>query len=257
MEPSAVPRKPALIRTTLADQLARQLAMEILRGSIPPGRDLPPLRALARQYGITLPTAQRALAHLEGLGLVEARHGSGLRVLDPTSAVALSALPMWVEASLLDPPHATRLLGDFLELRRLLVAPLLRRARSRLTEADLGRLDQGVSAMESEARRRPADFVRIAEADLALGKILVHRANQAAFATVFNTFGRLLLTLSVLREAVYSDPMRNVFGYRAALALLRSRAGDESLIRIAEESLLETDRVTLRRFSESLRHREN
>ena len=47
---------------------------QILFGLIQPGTNLPPVRRLAEQYRVNASTVQRALAHVEALGLVEIRH---------------------------------------------------------------------------------------------------------------------------------------------------------------------------------------
>jgi GntR family transcriptional regulator len=58
------------------------LAEEIARGRRSPGSRLPPERALAEHFGVSRVTLRRALAELEGAGIV-ARHPGGWTVVGP------------------------------------------------------------------------------------------------------------------------------------------------------------------------------
>lgn len=233
-------------RANLADQVARDLAGRLLRGAFA-GGTLPTLRAVARDYRVTLPTAQRAVARLEGLGIVDVRHGSGIR---PRPAAGLAALPIWIEASLADPAAAARLLGDFLELRRVVASAALPRARGRLDAAASARLES--LAREMETTR---DLRRLAEIDLAIAGALVGRSGQSAFVAVFQSFERLLLDSPEVQAAMYAEPRRNAAGYRALFALLRSRATPAGVRGLVDAALAEADRGTLRRFRSLLRRR--
>lgn len=74
-----------------AREIAATLREQILNGSIPPGTQLPAVRTLAKQYGVSRNTAAKALVLLKNEGLVTTRHGSGayareefpIRVLGP------------------------------------------------------------------------------------------------------------------------------------------------------------------------------
>ena len=58
-------------------QVAAAIRTQILRGELRPGDEVPSERVLAEEWGISRPTATRALASLRVEGLVEARQGSG------------------------------------------------------------------------------------------------------------------------------------------------------------------------------------
>jgi GntR family transcriptional regulator len=58
-------------------QVANQLRDAILRGELPPGAEIPSERQIVEEWGVSRPTATRALAVLRAEGLVEARKGSG------------------------------------------------------------------------------------------------------------------------------------------------------------------------------------
>jgi GntR family transcriptional regulator len=62
----------------IVEQFQRRIASGVLRG----GEALPSVRGLARQLSINPNTVVRAYRELEGLGLVESRHGEGTFVLE-------------------------------------------------------------------------------------------------------------------------------------------------------------------------------
>ncbi len=62
-------------QTPLYMQLYRQLREEIEAGSLQMGGQLPSERELAASYGISRPTARKALTLLKQDGIVSAHHG--------------------------------------------------------------------------------------------------------------------------------------------------------------------------------------
>ena len=74
----------------LATQIAQQIRWLITGGQLPPGRLLPPVRALGAQLGINQHTVRAAYQQLVRDGLVEARPGRGTTVLayDPQRLAA-------------------------------------------------------------------------------------------------------------------------------------------------------------------------
>ena len=65
-------------------QVANHYRDQIVSGALPPGVEIPSERQLAAEWGISRPTATRALAALRNQGLVEARQGSGTFVREQT-----------------------------------------------------------------------------------------------------------------------------------------------------------------------------
>lgn len=67
-------------RTTLSGELARAVVRMINQSGQQPGDPLDSLKALAARFDVAVPTMREALRRLEGLGVVEFRHGSGIYV---------------------------------------------------------------------------------------------------------------------------------------------------------------------------------
>jgi DNA-binding GntR family transcriptional regulator len=70
--------------------IARALEDQIAAGELQPGDRTPSVRALAREFGVSPATAAKALNQLAALGLVEARPGIGMIVLQRRGSQLLS-----------------------------------------------------------------------------------------------------------------------------------------------------------------------
>lgn len=151
-----------LERQTLPARAARLIRGRILSGDVRPGQRLESLHVLARELGVSLPTAREAIAELRGQGLVEVRHGVGCFVARrPRAARTLRAAAR----------RATR--REVAELR-VVVEPAVAGAAAR--RASSAGVREVVSATwELEAARRSGDPDAYTDADLAF-----HRAVTAA-----------------------------------------------------------------------------
>lgn len=78
--------------------IAEALRADVLRGSLPPGDQLPPISDLARRFRTTPITVRRALRELEDEGLVRVEHGVGTFVAEWGSGGDLLNLPGFSEA---------------------------------------------------------------------------------------------------------------------------------------------------------------
>lgn len=230
--------------------MVETIAKDIFRGIYAPGDRLPPYRRIAESFGVTLPTAQRAVGRIHELGLVSVRQGSGAAVLDPIVSAHPGVLPYWVAAVIDRPAEASRIVGDFLEVRRELAAVLV----AGLGEADtdaLARVDERVDQLEHLATSgAPVD--EIMKADLDVVRAMLTARGSIALATIFNAFAQLLQSVPALPRAMYASPALNVAGYRGALDLIRSDATPEMIRPVVETTLQELDRVTVSAFEEEL-----
>jgi DNA-binding FadR family transcriptional regulator len=225
----------------LANAIERRLALEILRGERIPGSQLPPVRRLARDHGTTAPTIQRVIDRLEAGGLVSARRGSGVTVNDPQRSGDLSLLPLWFEALAGQPERAARILGDVLELRRVMAAHLARTATPRIATAAPRLLELALAV------GRAATLGEVVETDLAFTGAVVDAAGQSAIAAIFHATARLVREVPQLADALYGDRAyhRRVLK-RAAVALARPTPAEGAAE--LEELLAAWDRRSVARF---------
>jgi DNA-binding LacI/PurR family transcriptional regulator len=78
---------PAAGSLSLQERARDRIAALIADGTLPAGSRLPPFRELARRLGTSVTPLQRAVRELAAAGLVEVRHGSGVRVVGPPPSV--------------------------------------------------------------------------------------------------------------------------------------------------------------------------
>ncbi len=130
------PRQERRLYRRVADQLAERIAS----GTYGLGDRLPAEREIAREFGISRPTAREAIIALELQRLVEVRIGSGVYVAARPSA--------------LDPPP-TADVGPFeiMEARRLIEGESAALAATVITDEQLADLEKLVAAMEDENAR--------------------------------------------------------------------------------------------------------
>ncbi len=241
--------KHTLTRKTVAEQLADHLAKDIFQGRFAWESTLPPIRKLAEQYGVTVPTTQRAIARIQEMGLVSVRHGSGMRVLNPKEHAGLAALPHWIEALADTPDKACEVLGDFLELRRVIALDLLSRAKDDVRESGLAQAHKAIDGLAQLAKKN-APIEEIVAADLAIVRALLNLRPQAAYSTIFNVFETLLETLPEIATAMYASPRHNAEGWAALMALMHQQ-GD--LRATLEPILVAVDAQTLKQFAKELK----
>jgi DNA-binding FadR family transcriptional regulator len=123
-----------------------QLRLYLVRHRLRPGDRLPSEGELAREIGTSRVTVRQGLGALELLGLLDSRAGSGwyVRTFDVSHATRVFAFSLAY--------HSTALL-DLLDARRALESEMLTRVAGRLTEAQLGVLDELADRMRWRAAR--------------------------------------------------------------------------------------------------------
>ncbi|MCX6018413.1 MAG: FadR/GntR family transcriptional regulator [Chloroflexi bacterium] len=130
----------------LPEQVADSLCEEIFSGALPPESTLPTEPELCVRFGVSRTVVREAVRLLVSKGLVEVRHGSGMRVRPQA---------MW---DLLDPQvlfgrlqHERNfdLLAEILEVRRIIEIEVAGLAARRRTDEDLVQLRALLVAMQA------------------------------------------------------------------------------------------------------------
>ncbi len=227
---------------TVAAALERRIAVEILRGERAPGSHLPPVRALAAEHGVTAPTIQRVVDRLEATGLVSVRRGSGVTVNDPNGCGELSLLPVWFDALSDQPDRMANMLADFLELRRVMAAHLIRTRAQRIARAAADLVGIAHPLQDS------TDLATVIEADLGFTRAVIAASGQFAVTALFHTTEALVRDVPFVAEALYGDRAyhRRVIARIAAAMALRD--GADAAAAEVERALAGWDRRTVDRF---------
>lgn len=79
----------------LADIVFKEIATEIVGGSVSPGSPLPAERMLSERFGVSKLLVRQAVHRLAEAGLVEVRQGGATRVLDPRQSGNLQVIELF------------------------------------------------------------------------------------------------------------------------------------------------------------------
>jgi len=225
-----------IVAPRAVDLAADRLRDGVLSGTWAAGEHLPAERDLAEALGISRLTLRAAIARLEGEGLVRARHGSGVVVLDWRVEAGVELLP-WLLAR-----GDRSLLGPILALRRAVAAEAVASAIERASDADLDRLQ--ALADELQATQ---DLAALAEGNLAFAREMIRLTGNVPLELLFNTVARVYRSDPALSRALLADDRAVRHSFALIVALIRTRDADRA--RDAVRRVLEAiDVATLARL---------
>jgi DNA-binding FadR family transcriptional regulator len=204
----------AVARSSLPEQVFRQLVGAVLDGRYGPGDRLPPQRALAQELGVNMASLREGIKRLEQLRLVDVRHGDAMRVQDWR---AHSGLDVLAYAVTVDPA----LTGALFEARRLLLREAARLAAQRRTDDHVRALDELAVAFAAAPDDATAQMV-----DLAFMGTLIDAAGNLVFTLILNSIRELYLSHLERFRPIVADRDELVGMYRrAARAVGAGQAG--------------------------------
>jgi GntR family transcriptional repressor for pyruvate dehydrogenase complex len=135
--------KEHLATTSRYDRVRDRLLDKIQDGTLKAGESLPPERKMAEELGVSRHTLRQALSSLEGLGLIEIRHGSGIYVTGSASDDAV----VRVAEAIIDREGS---IAKIVEVRRALEPGIARLAAERRTEENLRTLEPVTTYIRDE-----------------------------------------------------------------------------------------------------------
>ena len=139
---------PPVFRT-IREQIADRIRADVISGRLGEGTSLRE-QALAKQYGVSRAPIRDALLQLTQEGLLVAKPNCGVRVGSPSGE---EIQPLVVE------------------LRRKIEVFALRKAFSRLTDADIGRLEETVEQLKIACKKE--DLAEVVRQDMALHRFIL------------------------------------------------------------------------------------
>lgn len=160
-------------RVSLADHVASALALGIASGQIAPGTRLPPEQELGQRYGVSRTVVREAISRLRSDGMVEARQGVGVFVLDDAGR-----RPFRINGG---EAISTQEMIAITELRMAFDVQASVLAARRRTPSDLRRLRAALKEM-----RRALDGGELGdEADLAFHRAVAAATHNALYVSFF------------------------------------------------------------------------
>ncbi|MFF9623244.1 FadR/GntR family transcriptional regulator [Streptomyces griseosporeus] len=196
------------MKGTVTQGAVERIKAMIAEGALEPGQRLPTERDLAARLGISRSSMREAIRALTVLGVLEARHGSGIYVTQLRAGDLLESLGVVADLS-----RGPRLV-ELLEVRRVLESAATAQAAARITPDRLAAVEGHLSAMDATD-----DPEEIVVHDLAF-----HR--EIALAAGNETMAALLDGLSsrTFRARVWR-------GYQEEGALARTRREHAAILR--------------------------
>ena len=199
-------------RTKVYEEVAQQLHRLIVEGHFKPGDKLPTERELAEAFGVSRASVRDAVRSLELLGLVEPRQGQG-RVVRPLSPDGL-VKPL---ASVLVRNRA--LLGELLEVRKMLEPPIAARAALLATPEEIARMEQIVDRQAERLRRGELPI----DEDTEFHYVIATAARNSVILQVIDVLMDLLQESRQQSLQVQGRPQKSVEGHRLILDGIRRR----------------------------------
>ena len=170
--------------------------------------------ALAEQLGISRLTLRSALSRLEAEGLVRARQGSGVTVLDWRGCAGLEVLPHLVAEGRAD------LLEPFLVLRRAVASAAVALGCQHASDADLDEL-QGLADTLATASGQA-----LRDGNLEFARAVIALADNLPMTLLFNTVMKVFESRAEVAEALVADEAAVRASFGLIVSLFRTRDPD-------------------------------
>ncbi len=168
---------------TYPEEIVALLRRRILSGELKPGERLPPERELAPQLGTNRNTLREALRNLEAQGLIKARHGDGVWVLDFRRTGELGLLTHYFDVA--GSGEQQRVIVDLFHMRTLVAREIVEQAaRAGLPEA-VAKLPNLLAALEHAVEAEDAALTL--DAEMALYRGIVECKDSILRLWLFNS----------------------------------------------------------------------
>lgn len=167
---------------SIPEAIVQRVIHMIGDGTWKAGDQLPPQRQLAQEFNVSMASLREALQTLQGMGVVELRHGQGTFVCHNPSQIVERCLNL---AIVLD----RDMVEDFLDARRAVEGGLAYLAAKRATEAQITQLSALLDGMKQAADT--GDDARFEKLDVAFHLLIAQMSNsnilQYLGGTLFET----------------------------------------------------------------------
>ncbi|WP_030611618.1 FadR/GntR family transcriptional regulator [Streptomyces achromogenes] len=166
----AAPRKG-----TVTQRAVEEIKAMIAEGRLEPGQRLPTERDLAVQLGMSRSSTREAIRALTVMGVLDARHGSGIYVGTLEAGDLLESFGVVADLS-----RGPRLV-ELLQVRRILESAATALAAARITEEQLAAVEAHLAAMNATD-----DPEEVLAHDLAFHREIASAAGNATMAAILD-----------------------------------------------------------------------
>ena len=199
-------RSPVLNRV-IQDQIKRY----ITDSRLGPGDLLPPEGQLATDLGVSRGSVREAVKALESLGIVEVRHGDGVRV----RAFNLDSIFAFLSYGLVFEPAKA---AEILQIRVWLEEAAVAEAVARITEAELQEMEALLAGWEQKA----AADEPTSDDDRAFHRLLYSPLGNASLMGLIDIFWVIYHSMPIQSLGTDRQPLATVQAHRELLAAVRA-----------------------------------
>lgn len=211
--------------------IAEELAQAIFRGELRVGERLPTERELSRRFGVSVPVVREALRILRQQGLLAVRrgYGGGIFVAHPNTDFAQDVLRVLLGTRQIS-------LRDIAEVRLIYEPEIARLAATRITDAELEKLQEVVLRQQQGLRED-----RQEEFNLYFHRLVAEAAKNPVLAVVMETVVSVLLP-EVRRMRLDRESRTHIVDFHRRLYEALAARDGERAARIMAEHVAEVQR---------------
>jgi GntR family transcriptional repressor for pyruvate dehydrogenase complex len=202
----------AIHKTKVYEKIALQIQRLICDGALKPGEMLPPERELAGMFHVSRSSLRDAVRALEVTGFVEARHGEGTVVRNPSAESLLNPLTTVLL-------HRREFVGELLEFRARIEPVLARRAAKHASPEDLEHLEEILRRQQMKVDRGELAV----EEDTEFHNTIAHAAKNEVVLNVLEAFMDLLKESRERSLQVEGRLQKSMEGHRQILHAIQRR----------------------------------
>lgn len=214
-------KSPPARRRKLSDRIQEQLLELIRSGEIAPGEPMPSERELMQAFEVGRPAVREAMQALQGMGLVEIRHGGRARVAEPSLGRMVDQMGESMRHML---THSPASLEHLKEARATFEMEMARIAARRRAESDLVRLSRIIESQEA-ARTEPKRFL---EFDAQFHRELAAIGGNPIFAALSEALLNWLVHFHIDLVRVPGREQLTLDEHRQILSAIETRDPDQA-----------------------------
>ena len=214
-----------------------QVKQFITDRSLKPGDLLPPEGQLADDLGVSRGSVREAIKSLESLGIVESRHGDGVRVREFNFDAIFGFLSYGL---VFDPTKA----AEILQIREWLEGAAMASAATSVSEAELDQIEVLLAVWEKKA----AAGEPTSEEDRSFHRMLYASLGNSSLLSLIDIFWVVYNALPAQTVGQDDQPLMTVQAHRDLLAAVRQRNPA-----LAQRRMTEHFRAIELRFGEAIK----
>jgi GntR family transcriptional repressor for pyruvate dehydrogenase complex len=226
----------AVRKTRVFEGVAQQIQHLIVEGALKPGERLPPERELSARLGVSRGSVRDAIRILELAGLVVPRQGEGTVVADLSPETVAAPIAQILV-------RKRELVGELLDVRKMIEPHLAARAAERATAEEIARLEDILRRQREKALRGESTI----DEDGEFHYQLALAAKNGVVRSVLDVLMQLLRETRARSLQSPGRPRRSLEGHERVLEAIRRRdpAAAEAAVR---RHLEEVEQIVMRKL---------